>query len=144
MSSETDGLAGTWTLAFATRGTVVTRAATRLPLLDVTGISQKLSRRGTGEAQLAATNEAELCLPAGASFRLSALGSFDERTQSVSFAEFGVAPSRLFGVAVDAPLLRILVPASLRRSALFKTVYLDERARVARGQTGNCFFFRRA
>ena len=136
----TTGLEGSWRLAFATRGTVVTRSAARLPFVDVTGIQQNLTRGG---GALAATNNAEVSLPAGASFLLSAVGVFDERDETVSFSEFAVAPSMLFGLAVEAPFLRVPVPPPLRRSALFRTVYLDERARVARGQTGNLFFFTR-
>lgn len=136
--SETSLLPGTWRLVLASNGTAVTRAVTPLRLV-ATGVRQTLQpppATAAGSAW-ATTNEALLRGPLGFAVRVVASGDWAPATSSwggpcdadVSFSRFNLGP------------LVIGVPGWGRRSARFRTKYLDADCRVAEGATGNRFVF---
>lgn len=140
-------LEGAWTLVYTTRGTVVTRAAESNPsMLSVFDIRQVLDVTAAA-AKLSASNTASIRIGPSV-WRLKAVGDWVEvdaasKDAEVTFTEFGVEPLELFGTAVDgAPAMRVPVPQPMRRSATFRTLYLDSKLRVAEGgQSGNRFVF---
>ena len=140
-------LEGAWTLVYTTRGTVVTRAAeSNANLLSVFDIRQVLDVTAAA-SKLSASNAASIRVGPSV-WRLKAVGDWVEASEGsgdaeVTFTEFGIEPLELFGTPVDgAPALRVPVPQPMRRSALFRTLYLDGKLRVAEGaQSGNRFVF---
>ena len=105
--------------------------------------------------QLRADNAACLDLGPLGTGRLRALGTWTPQRSSgrwddalVAFDAFAVEAVRLGGAAVEGrvPPLRVPVPAALAgRGATFRTLYLDDRLRVAEGAaSGSRFVFTRA
>lgn len=120
----------------ASRGTVVTRAASPLGFATVSDVRQALALRTDGA--LSTFNTATLRTPVG-DVKLCADGTWRPVSASpcdgdVSFSSFG------------ANALNVAVPSWFGppRVARFRTLYLDDVLRVAEGATsGNRFVFRR-
>jgi len=132
LPADGDALAGTWRLAYASDGTVVTRV---LPTpVTITGVRQTLRR--VGERSWAVDNRATLAVPLLGRAELSVSGDWVTTSAAglaqVSFSELGL------GVA------SLAVPELLRRSAEFRTLYCDDRVRVEEGaRSRNRFVFER-
>jgi len=138
---------GEWTLAYASRGTVVTRALESVSALTVFDVFQTLSP-SADPATMRADNTA--CVQAGPGvWRLRACGDWEVSEGApdarVTFTEVALEPVRLFGVQLDGmPALKLSLPVQVRRTATFKTLYMDSRVRVAEGgQSGNRFVLTR-
>jgi hypothetical protein len=145
---SSSALDGTWRLALAENGTVVTRALAPPPLpLSVSNIQQTL-RTTSADGVLSLENTAEVRAGALGAWRLAARGVFEEDKSaggeaSVTLAEFGVSPLSLLGLAVDgSPELNLPLPPPIRQTASFPTRYVDARVRVSEGgSSGNRFVF---
>ena len=144
-------LVGNWELAYASRGTVVTRKLPQLPNffgeIQIQQVWQTLT--GDDAKTIAAQNGALINFPLIGEWRLQADGSWiwstDEKTATVSFGAFSFQAMKPFGQASwQLPELKIPVLEFLRNEALWITSYLDEDTRVGRGATGNLFVFRRS
>jgi len=141
-------LEGAWTLAYASLGTVVTRAlsspVSRAFSPVVFDIRQRLQPMAAAQSTLAVDNTACVRLGPLGVWRLSAVGDWEGAPDAaVTFNQFGVEPVEVFGIGVDGvPSIKVTVPQPMRRAAMFRTLYLDSKVRIAEGvQSGNRFVF---
>jgi hypothetical protein len=163
---------GSWTLVYAQRGTVVTRALAppvslnvpfSVPSPLVSDVIQTLTpvvptAGGGGAMMMAADNEARISLGPLGTWRVRAIGTWAPQSGSasgglegaiadalVSFGELSIEPVAPPGAPAVLPALRLPLPAPLAaRAARFRTLYLDKRVRVAEGaESGNRFVFER-
>lgn len=150
-------LEGAWTLVYASRGTVVTRAlqppaalARLLPsLAAVSDVMQTLTRAPGPPGTLAADNAACVDLGLLGRWRLRAVGSWTALPEAQAGAH-GAGLVAFSALALEAlegrlPPLRLPLPPPLaERGATFRTLYLDARLRVAEGAlSGGRFVFTR-
>lgn len=133
LPADDDGLAGTWRLAYASDGTVVTRV---LPTpVTITGVRQTLRR--VGERSWAVDNRATLAVPLLGSVELSVSGDWVTTTSTAGLAQVSFSELGLGGVS-------LAVPELLRRAAEFRTLYCDDRVRISEGvRSQNRFVFER-
>jgi hypothetical protein len=96
------------------------------------------------QSTLAVDNTACVRLGPLGVWRLSAVGDWEGAPDAaVTFNQFGVEPVEVFGIGVDGvPSIKVTVPQPMRRAAMFRTLYLDSKVRIAEGvQSGNRFVF---
>jgi hypothetical protein len=148
---------GDWELVYASRGTVVTRRLSQSGDPESGGAMTPLriwQRLQAGESQgdrptIQAENGARLRVPWLGEVQLLALGTWaiaPEPIQAeVSFRAFALQLIIPWGERTwTGPNLQIPVLPPLRRSALWRVVYLDADTYVGEGSTGNRFVFRRS
>ncbi|NEO86607.1 MAG: PAP fibrillin [Spirulina sp. SIO3F2] len=138
-------LLGTWTLIYASRGTVVTRrinqpSSFELPKVQIQQVWQTLSSEA---GQLLTENGAKLILPVLGSLKLLAHGVWtptDDQTATVTFHKF-VFQLTVSTLGWQLPQLTLPIPSFWQREATWITSYLDHNLRFGRGATGNLFVF---
>lgn len=157
-SANISQLLGTWELIYASQGTVVTRRLGQSQAREVKSpvtlqrIWQVLRAREAGEG-LQAENGAQLAVPGVGVVQLRAVGAWtiaasdrksNQNTAQVAFQCFGLQGLALGPGRWRGPELLLPVVPLLRRSALWRVVYLDEDLYIGEGKTGNCFVFSRS
>lgn len=164
------GLFGLWKLEYASNGTYVTRSAPAQALLALSSlpigfglaeVEQELSPPSSGSGEVGDTttnNNAKQQLSTNnvAVFGLGPLGKFkvaiegtwtpsksnkDGKSADVKFKAFSVKMNGFLGLQLPDVLPEMKIPISNGRTAVFKTTYLSNRMRLARGKSDNVFLF---
>ncbi|WP_353259577.1 PAP fibrillin [Prochlorothrix hollandica] len=146
------GLLGSWQLRYASQGTVVTRRlgpsqnSQGIPAVTLVKIWQVLTEDADGTVR--AENGARLRLPLLGEGQLRAAGTWaiaaNGTEAQVSFGALGLRSTQFLGQSGwQLPELWVPVLPLLRRSALWRLVYVDEDTYIGEGATGNRFLFRR-
>jgi len=155
------GLLGLWKLEYASNGTYVTRSAPAQALLALSSlpigfgladVEQELSpdnnSNSSGKHQLSTNNVAVFGLGPLGRFKVAIEGTWspskskkDGKSADVKFGAFSVKMNGFLGLPLPDILPEMKIPISNGRTAVFKTTYLSNRMRIARGKSDNVFLF---
>lgn len=162
------GLLGLWKLEYASNGTYVTRSAPAQALLALSSlpigfglaeVEQELSpppsgdsgddnNSSSGKQQLSTNNVAVFGLGPLGKFKVAIEGTWtpsksnkDGKSADVKFEAFSVKMNGFLGLPLPDVLPEMKIPIINGRTVVFKTMYLSNGMRIARGKSNNVFLF---
>ncbi|KAG1655578.1 hypothetical protein FOA52_009080 [Chlamydomonas sp. UWO 241] len=128
----------------------VLQLADTLPGLGMDAIEQALSLHPTRPGALTMRNSAVFRFGPLGAWRVAAAGTWNAApgggggTAQATFESFSIAPVEFLGLSLEGmPEVTVPVPLPLQSVSTWRTTYLDADTRVARGEGGTLFLFRR-